>query len=229
MRSSSYIFKDNDAVRKHINRGRSPTVRHAGHGENHRNPNAPMSDREQMSNRHALGRRWSRGRTDHGIKKNQSWQDRRQHLWPGTFARLVGPIRVPQLGSGYLDTKGSFTGDRRTQLTPWVNIMTHTTFTQINLTIMSKRAGESSATSASAKQTPVHCSARKISDKNADMDCHTAHPPEHQAGGDSKREELCQHDSERQDDASSSGQLETRGSPSSKRPSCHGRTLEKKT
>ena len=87
------------------------------------------------------------------VSKNRSWQDRWQPLWPVTFARLVGPIRIPQLGSGYLDTKGSFTGDRRTQLTPLVNIMTHTTFTQRNLSlssavvnpvfcIMNKRAGE---------------------------------------------------------------------------------------
>ena len=34
-------------------------------------------------------------------------------------------------------TKGSFTGDRWTQLTLQVNIMTHTTFTQINLSVSS--------------------------------------------------------------------------------------------
>ena len=55
---------------------------------------------------------------------------------------------------------------------------------------MSKRAGESFATSASAKQKPVHCSAMiatKISDKNVDRDYHAVPPPEYQAGGDSKR------------------------------------------
>ena len=55
---------------------------------------------------------------------------------------------------------------------------------------MSKRARESFAAPASAKQKPVHCTAmiaRKIDDKNADMD-------HHEAGGDSKHEELCQQD-----------------------------------
>ena len=66
---------------------------------------------------------------------------------------------------------------------------------------MSKRAGESFATSASAKQKPVHCSAmiaRKMFDKNATWTIyHAVPPPEYQAGGVSKRENLCQQDSER--------------------------------
>ena len=80
--------------------------------------------------------------------------------------------------------------------------MTHTTLTQSNLSVssavvnplfssMSKRAGESFATSDSAKQKPVRCSeliAIKISDKNADMDCRAVPPPDYRAGGDSKRE-----------------------------------------
>ena len=47
---------------------------------------------------------------------------------------------------------------------------------------------------------PGHCSglsARKISDKNADMDYHAILLPQYQAGRDSKRENLCQQDSER--------------------------------
>ena len=67
---------------------------------------------------------------------------------------------------------------------------------------MSKRAGESFATSPSAKQNPVHCSgpiARTISEKNADVDHHAVPQPKHQAGGDSMREHVCQEDSGRVD------------------------------
>ena len=39
--------------------------------------------------------------------------------------------------------------------------------------------------------------AKKINDENADMDYHAVPPPEYQAGGDSKREDLCQQDFER--------------------------------
>ena len=80
--------------------------------------------------------------------------------------------------------------------------MTHTTFTQSNLSvsctvvnplfaIMSKRAGESFATSAGAKQKPVLYAvviARKMFDKIADMDHHAAPPPEYRDGGDSECE-----------------------------------------
>ena len=73
-------------------------------------------------------------------------------------------------------TKGSFTKDIWTQLTLLVNIMTHTTFSQSNLSFssavvnpsfssMSKRARDSFATSASANQKSVHCTvmiARKL-------------------------------------------------------------------
>ena len=47
---------------------------------------------------------------------------------------------------------------------------------------VSKRAGESFATSAGAKQKPVHCTAmiaKRINDKDADMDNHAVHPPEY--------------------------------------------------
>ena len=90
---------------------------------------------------------------------------------------------------------------------------------------MSERAGKSFDTPASAKQKPDHrlaMTARKISDKNADMDYHAVRPPEYQAGGDSMRENLSQQDSERvyqtTPGASSSGQLAAAGASSSGRP-----------
>ena len=79
-------------------------------------------------------------------------------------------------------------------------------------------------TSTGAKQKQIHCSAmkaREIDDENADMDYHAVPPPEYQAGGDSKRENLCQQYSERvtwtTPRASSSGQLEAAGASSSGR------------
>ena len=89
---------------------------------------------------------------------------------------------------------------------------------------MSKRAEESFATSASAQQKPVHCSglsARKFSDKNADMDYPAILLPQYQAGRDSKRENLCQQDSERANKTtpgtSSSGRPVAREDPSSEK------------
>ena len=38
--------------------------------------------------------------------------------------------------------------------------------------------------------------ARKLNDKNADMDYHVVPPTDYKAGGDSKREELCEQDPE---------------------------------
>ena len=86
----------------------------------------------------------------------------------GDSHKTYGTHQNTTICAGYLDTAGSFTGDRRTQVTLMVNIMTHTTFTQSNLSIssacvnpsfsiMSKRSGEYFAFSASAKQKPVHC------------------------------------------------------------------------
>ena len=86
--------------------------------------------------------------------------------------------------------------------------MTHTAFIESNLlvssavvnpllSIMSKRAGGSFATAASAKQKPVHCTAmiaRKINGKNAGMGHHALSAPDYKAGGDTKREDLCQQD-----------------------------------
>ena len=48
-----------------------------------------------------------------------SWQ----RFWLETFARLVGPIRIPQLAVTTLGTVGSVTGDRWTQRTLLVNII----------------------------------------------------------------------------------------------------------
>ena len=63
---------------------------------------------------------------------------------------------------------------------------------------MSKRFRECFAASASAKQKAgVHCTAmtaRKLNNKNADMDHHAVPPPANKAGADSMRDELCQHD-----------------------------------
>ena len=72
-------------------------------------------------------------------------------FWVGTFPSFVGSIRVLQLAEDASAQKGSFTEDRWTQLTLLVNIMTHTTATQSNLSVssavvslfssMDKRAG----------------------------------------------------------------------------------------
>ena len=56
---------------------------------------------------------------------------------------------------------------------------------------MSKRAGESFAASAGAKQRPLYSHrliARTISNENADTDYHAVRLPVYPAGGDSKRE-----------------------------------------
>ena len=62
--------------------------------------------------------------------------------------------------------------------------------------------------------------ARKINDKNADMDYHAVPPPDYNAGGDFKREELCQKDPqtftmEATGASSSSGRLAATGASSS--------------
>ena len=111
------------------------------------------------------------------------------------------------VGGGCLNSKGSFTGDRWTQLTlldshHFVSKQSVSFFAVVNPSFpsMSERAGEFFAASASAQQKPVHCAAmiaRKIHDKNADMDYHAVTPPEYRAGGDSKREEPCQQDPQR--------------------------------
>ena len=105
--------------------------------------------------------------------------------------------RIQQLAD--ILTKREFTRDRWTKLTLLVNTTTHTTLVQSNLSVssaiinplffsMSKRARDSPAASASAKQKPVHCAAmiaRKSNDNNADENYHAAPPTENQAGGDS--------------------------------------------
>ena len=80
------------------------------------------------------------------------------------------------------------------------------------------------AASASAKQKPFHCTAkiaRKLNDKNASVDYRAVPPPDNEAGGDYKREDPCQQDSQRSSTtasgASSSGRLEPTGVTSSAR------------
>ena len=58
---------------------------------------------------------------------------------------------------------------------------------------------ETVAAPAGAKQRSVHCPAmiaRKINDKNSDMDYHAVLPPGYRAGGDSEREDLRQQEPE---------------------------------
>ena len=74
-----------------------------------------------------------------------------------------------------------------------------------------------------ARNKPTHCTAmiaRKLDDMNADMDCYAVPPPGCKAGGDSKREELCQQDpssfsTTATGAASSSGRPEATGAASS--------------
>ena len=108
-------------------------------------------------------------------------------------------------------------------MTLLANIMTHTTFTQSNVFVSSAvviplfSRMSTCAASASAIQKPAHCTAkiaRKSNDKNADMDNHVVLPPDYKAGGDSKREELCQQEPQTftkttTGEASSSGRPET--------------------
>ena len=59
----------------------------------------------------------------------------------------------------------------------------------------------------------------KISEKNANVVCHAVLPPEYQAGGDSKREDLCWPDSERSNEHDArSIKLPASGGSSSGRP-----------
>ena len=143
------------------------------------------------------------GRLDHGLKCRID-----QFLLVKTVPRLVGSIRIPHLAVATLAQKGQFTRDKGTQMTLLVNIIPDTTLTQSNLSVssavvnplfssISKRAGDSFAASGSATQKPVHCTAmvaRKIDRKSADMNYHAVPPPDYNAGGHSKREELCQQD-----------------------------------
>ena len=139
----------------------------------------------------------SHGQSDHGTKQINRGKVIGNTM-AGDIRKTCGTHQNTTTGDGYFNTRGSFAEDRWTQLTLLVNIMTHTTFPQSTWSFssavlnplfssMSKRAGESFATSASAKQKPIHCSgliARKTDDKNTDMDYHAVSPPKHQAGGD---------------------------------------------
>ena len=94
-----------------------------------------------------------------------------------------------------------------TQLTLLVNIMARTPLTQSNLSVSSavvnllfsstSKRGPRIFRYIVQREKPVHLSgltARRIGDKNADMDYHAVLPREYQAGGASMREELCQQD-----------------------------------
>ena len=123
------------------------------------------------------------GRTDHGLQLIRHGKVIGNILF-GDIHKTCGTHLNTTIGGGYHNPKGSFTADRWTQLALLANFMTHTTFTQSNLSVssavvkplfssMCNRGGDTFATSASAKQKPVHCSAmraRKISDKNAVID-----------------------------------------------------------
>ena len=147
---------------------------------------------------------------------------------------IMGGDTHKTCGTHQSNTQRSFTGDRWTQLTQLVKIMTRTTFTQSNLSVSSVVVNpfffqhEQTcrriffAASASVKQKPVHGTAmiaRKTNDKNADMDYHAVPPPDYGAGRDSKREELCHRDPQTftitaTGGQSSSGRLEAIGAAS---------------
>ena len=78
----------------------------------------------------------TRGRTDHGLKRINHGKVIGNSL-AGDIHNTYGAHQSTTISGGYLDTKGSFTGARWTQLTLLVNIMTHTTFTQSNLSVSS--------------------------------------------------------------------------------------------
>ena len=54
-------------------------------------------------------------------------------FWFWEIHKSCGIHQSTTIGGGYLNTKESFTGDKWTQLTILVNVMTHTAFTQSNL------------------------------------------------------------------------------------------------
>ena len=89
---------------------------------------------------------------------------------------------------------------------------------------MRERAEESFATSASAKQKPLHCSAMITRKLTIRMDHHAVPPPEYQTGDDSKRENLCQQDSGR---VARSMKLRTTGSDWSNKLRATDRLLQK--
>ena len=139
----------------------------------------------------------------HQPKLNHGRMDQVNHgkvignMMDGGTYKTCGTHQSTAIGGGYLIQKGSFARDRWTHLTLLFKITTHTSFHQSNLSVtlaivnplfssMSKNAGESFAASANAKQKPVHCTAmiaRKLNDKNDDMDYPAVLPPEYRAGG----------------------------------------------
>ena len=76
------------------------------------------------------------GQTGNGIKQVNHGKVI-GNIVAGDIHKTNGPHRSTTLGDGYLNTQGSFTRDRWTQLTLLMNIMTHTTFTESNLSVSS--------------------------------------------------------------------------------------------
>ena len=122
------------------------------------------------------------------------------NILAGEISRLVGPRESTTSEGGNLNTRGSFTGDRWTPtLTQLVNIMTHSTFLQSNVSVFPYSCAsfiyqpkqtcrrifryiglrETQASSACSNDS------EEVNNKNADMDCHAVPAPAHQAGGDS--------------------------------------------
>ena len=99
----------------------------------------------------------------------------------GGIRKTCGTHQNTTIGGRYFDSVGSFTGDRWTQLTLLVNIMTHTAFTHSDLSVSSAvvnplfsgrsiLARESFATSASAKQ-KASSFLRTACEKNLRQEC----------------------------------------------------------
>ena len=118
---------------------------------------------------------------------DSDWLDGRVNLDPMIQITYINTSQ--QLAD--IVTKGSSTGDRWTQLTLLVNIVTHTPITQSNLSVSSEVVNPLFASRFIAQD----WLREKISDKNVHMDYLAAPPPKHQARGDTKRENLCQPDS----------------------------------
>ena len=121
------------------------------------------------------------GRMDHGLECRINHGKVIGKTMGGDTRKAYGIHHNTTIGDGYLNTKGSVTADRWTQLTPLVNITTRTTFTRSIFVRLicdcdfftfqhEQRAGESFATSAGAKQKPVQCTAmiaRRLDDKES--------------------------------------------------------------
>ena len=156
-----------------------------------------------------INHKHNRGQTDHGLKhinhgnvsgnvgwrnSQDSWGQSKYHSWHRATLTLKDHSREMDT----TDTTGEHHDSHRTFSTQICQFLLQLWI--FLFSSMIRRAGESFATSACAKQKPVHCAAmlvRTLIDKHADIDYHAVPPPEYQAGGDSKRDNLCQQDSQR--------------------------------